>query len=340
MQIISLDSAALPSESGARNLLENYAFVSDAWPQWTAGEAALHTLEHLPDPARISVLQEGDTWLWMAVLAPLEFDSRLFERPVARLWPLVHRTPWPAAREREQGRELVGRVVREAREQGLACIMARIPARDFLSAQALEACGFLLHDVSVEWLLDLQGLPARGSPPPGLEVRPWREADRQGLLELVPDSFCDLMAYADRFALDPRLRPHCRRMYRRWTANSLDGRQADQVLVLAREGVPAGLITLRLPRDTSGPGADCGWVVINAIQADLRHQGLYRRLLLSGLHWLRQNGAGRARVRTKVSQQAVIRAWSHLGASQVYSDLTFHLWLEDTASGPGQGDQA
>ncbi len=337
MQIISLDSAALASESGAINLLENYAFVSDAWPKWPAGEAAGHTLAHLPAKAQAQVLQEEDTWLWMAVLAPLEFDSQLFGRPVARLWPLVHRTPWPAARDLEQGRSLVERVLQEARDQGLECIMARTPARDFLSAQALEACGFFLHDVSVEWLLELDALPGMGDLPPGLEVRPWQEPDRQDLLELVPDSFCDLMAYADRFALDPRLRPHCRRMYRRWTANCLSGEQADQVLVLTRKGRPAGLITLRLPRETSGPGADCGWVVINAIQADLRNQGLYGRLLLQGLHWLRNQGAQRARVRTKVSQQAVIRAWSHLGGSQVYADLTFHLWLEDTPPSRGQG---
>lgn len=337
MQFRSLDSTAALSAGGARNILENYAFITDAWPKWNPGEAAGHTLAHLPPKARLSVLQEKDTWLWMAVLAPLEFDSELFGRPVARLWPLVHRTPWPAARDLEQGRSLVERVLQEARDQGLECIMARTPARDFLSAQALEGCGFALHDVSVEWLLELAGLPQDGDLPPGLEVRPWQEPDRPALLELVPEAFCDLMAYADRFALDPRLRPHCRRMYRRWTANCLSGEQADQVLVLDRQGVPAGIITLRLPRETSGPGADCGWVVINAIQADLRNQGLYGHLLLRGLHWLRDQGAQRARVRTKVSQQAVIRAWSHLGASQVYADLTFHLWLEDTPFGRGQG---
>ncbi len=280
-----------------------------------------------PDPeARIWVLEEGDAWPWLAGYAPLAFDSEVFGLGVARLAPLLHADPWPGAGALGQGAALLAHLCGRARSEGIDCLMSRVDSRDVLAAQDLEAAGASLVDVSVEWALDLEGLAPVPEPPEGLSLRPWQEEDHEPLAQLCAASFCDLEAYADRFALDPRLRPGCPELYRRWMANSLAGEQADQVLVLAGGGGGglAGFITLRLAHE-DGPA----WVVLNAVAEDRRGQGLYNCLLTHGLAWLKEQGAPEARVRTKLSQQAVIRAWSKLGAAQDGSDLTFHLWLTE-----------
>lgn len=330
MQVISQSAAETIEARSAWELMESYAFVADAWPGWDPVDAAKATLESLPDEGRTWAFLDGGGWQWLAMSAPLEFDSQLFGRRMARLWPIAHRLAWPEPEALAQGKNLMAQVKEETAGQGVQCLVARTPGRDFLSAQALEASGFRLMDVSVEWMAPLDQLPKHGRLPGGVGIRTWRPGDEEALAALTAEAMCHLESYADRFAMDPRLRFNCGQMYRKWVTNSLSGDQADQVLVLTQDDEPAGLITLKLPKE-KGPGSDCGWVAINAITPDLRGQGLYHELLLRGLEWLHKHGAKQARVRTKLSQQAVIRSWARLNGRQVYSDCTFHLWLDQEA---------
>ena len=327
MQIISQSAAEVIEARAAWELMENHEFVADAWPDWNREDAAKETLESLPAEGTAWALLDGGGWQWMAVSAPLEFDSQIFGRRMARLWPIAHREAWPEPEALAQGKSLLARVKEAGVETGAECLVARVAGRDFLAAQALEATGFQLMDTSVEWLLILDELPKRGRLPSGMGIRTWRPGDEEALESLTAESMCQLGSYADRFAMDPRLRINCGAMYRRWIANSLAGDQADQVLALTQDDEPAGLITLKLPSG-KGPGPDCGWVAINAISSEHRGKGIYHELLLRGLEWLMKHGARKARVRTKLSQQAVIRTWASLGGRQVYSDYTFHLWLD------------
>lgn len=333
MRVIRQSVARARRDGEAQAVFGASPFLADPWPGWQPAAAAEQVLQELPAEASLWALAADGNWQWAAVTVPLEFDTRLFGVPVRRLWPLAHRRPWPEPESLEQGRHLLRELVAAERAEGCRCLMARVPARDFAAAQVLEEVGARLVDVSVEWLRALEDLPAPPTPPPGYEIRPWRPGEEEALKTLAARAFCDLDAYADRFALDPRLRPHCPRMYRRWVANSLSGELADQVLVLERNGQTAGFITLKLPPGGEGPGADCAWVVMNAIAPAHRGRGLYHHLLARGLDWLRRHGARRVRVRTKLSQQAVIRAWSALGARQAYADLTFHLWQETAGQG-------
>ncbi len=247
-----------------------------------------------------------------------------------RLHPLLHREAWPGPEALAGGREFLAAVLAAAGTRGAEFLMARVPARDFLAAQVLETAGFRLMDASVEWLVELGGEPERHPLPPRFVIRAWRPEDEEPLADLAAGCLCDLDSYADRFALDPRLRGGCGELYRRWLKNSLVGEQADQVLVLAEMDTPVGFITLKLPPAAEGPAAHCGWVVLNAVAPAYRGRGLYHQLLARGLAWLLRQGAQRARVRTKLSQAAVIRAFARLGGRQVHADYTFHLWLGAT----------
>jgi hypothetical protein len=263
-------------------------------------------------------------WSWLAAWHPLAFDSEVFGLPLGQVSTLLHRAPWPEPSSLARGAAFMGRLADDARGAGLAGVFARVAEKDFLAAQALEAAGARLVDASVVWEAELVGRKQAPAPPRGFVVRPCTEGDAPALAELAAGAFCDLEAYADRFALDPRLRPACGELYRRWLANSLNGRQADMVLTLAAGEAPVGFITLRRHQ-----GLEPGWVVLNAVSPDKRGLGLYNILLAHGLAWLAGQGAMRARVRTKFSQRAVIRAWSRLGARPLAGDFTFHLWLDE-----------
>ncbi|MCB2193780.1 MAG: hypothetical protein KQI62_19545 [Deltaproteobacteria bacterium] len=263
-------------------------------------------------------------WSWLAGWHALAFDSEVFGLPLGQLSTLLHRAPWPEPKALDQGASLVKNLAAHAHQAGLSGLFARVAEKDFLAAQALEAAGAKLVDASVVWEAELTGQPKAPTPPEGFVVRPAMEADAPALIALAAGAFCDLEAYADRFALDPRLRHGCAELYGRWMANSLSGQQADMVLTLAAEEGPLGFITLK----NAGDG-EPGWVVLNAVAPDKRGLGLYNMLLAHGLTWLAGQGASAARVRTKFSQRAVIRAWSRLGARPLAGDFTFHLWLDE-----------
>jgi GNAT superfamily N-acetyltransferase len=328
LQIITLEAEEAAAARGALEMLSHYAFITDDWPGADPVETAQEVLAGLAPKAPLWAVLEAEGWQWLAGLERLEFDSSLFGWPMARIRPLAHRLPWPDPASLSQGKQLLNNLIQKAGEEKIDFLSAQVPARDFSGAQALEACGFYLADLSVEWMVEIKKLPPKRPLPPQMSVRTWRPEDKEALMDLAAEAFCDLFAYTHRFALDPRLRSQCGILYRRWTANSLSGDQADQVFVLEAENLPMGFITLKLPPAGEGPRAGCGWVVLNAIHPRLRGQGLYRHLLLRGLGWLNKHGAQTARVRTKVSQLNVINAFSDLGGRQVSADLTFHLWLD------------
>ena len=263
-------------------------------------------------------------WSWLAAWRPLAFDSEVFGLPLGQVATLLHRDPWPLPAPLTAGGEFMGRLAQMARREGLTGLFARVGEKDFLAAQALEAAGARLVDASVVWEAELSGREQAPVLPAGVSIRPATAQDAPALADLAAGAFCDLEAYADRFALDQRLRPGCGELYRRWLANSLSGQQADLVLGLVEGSWPVGFITLRRPQD-----GEPGWVVLNAVSPRLRGRGLYNMLLAHGLAWLAGQGAERARVRTKFSQRAVIRAWSRLGARPLAGDFTFHLWLDE-----------
>lgn len=298
------------------------AFLQAA-PFWPLNEPkSQNAIEYmLAQPGNWYLSAGQNQWHWLSGIQPLEFDSQLFGHAMARLEPLIHAPVWPDKDSLLIGLDFLRCLQAEALERNLDFLMARVNSRDMLAAQCLERAGFSLVDISVEWTAGLHDLP----PTPqvnGFSVEPWQEAEREPLITLAGRSFSDLNAYADRFTLDERLRPLSAKLYETWLDNCFKGQQADQVLVLKQYNKPAGFIALRLPAN------GCAWVVLNAIEPALRGQGLYSYLLLAGLKWLRANGAVLARIRTKLSQQAVIQAWSRLGGRQVASDISFHWWRQ------------
>ena len=145
-----------------------------------------------------------------------------------------------------------GRPATTPRPGAMTAWWPEVPCRDYLAAQCLEACGFRLADVSVEWLLNLERAPGLQYLDEGYSVGDPEDGDAPVLCRLAAESLCDLDAYSDRFALDPGMRGGCPEMYSRWMANCLSGDQADTVPGAQGAQGPGGL---HLPAPRHGPRA-------------------------------------------------------------------------------------
>jgi GNAT superfamily N-acetyltransferase len=327
VELIVLPGAKARENTRLSRLLARYRFGADAWPGCKARAAAKQAMEDIPQESRVVALDDAGEWTWAAALTNLGFDTELFGLPMGRISHLCHAAAWPEDQALEQGSRLLAALVEQARDMGLDFLSIRLPSRDMLSALACQDAGFRLMDTSVDWQVELDGIGAELPHPAGYAIRKAGPGDQDRLAALAADAFCNLDAYADRFAMDPRLRKGCGELYRRWTQNSLSGQAADVVLVLESKTEPVGFITLTKPA-ASGPEAGMGWVVLNAISPECRGMGLYHLLLQKGMAWLLNRRATHMRVRTKISQLAVIRGFSRLGGRQVYSANTFHMWLD------------
>jgi GNAT superfamily N-acetyltransferase len=56
-------------------------------------------------------------------------------------------------------------------------------------------------------------------------------------------------------------------------------------------------------------------------------RGLYRSLMLAGMHWSKLRDAGRMVVSTQITNIAVQKVWTRLGFEPSGSCYTFHKWF-------------
>ena len=172
MQIFGLDAKTARDSQEVLAFLSACPFLAEAWPGWMAGQAAAALLAQADEAPQWWVAGRQGQWRWLVGLEPLEFDSQVFGRAMGRLAPLVHRQAWPEPAAQAQGQELISHVLGQAWAQGLEGLVARVPARDFLAARALEAMGFFLADLSVFFYFPNPaatigiGAPALGEPVP------------------------------------------------------------------------------------------------------------------------------------------------------------------------------
>jgi len=252
----------------------------------------------------------------------LEFDTRVCGFGVGELSPFCHPGPFADLQEIVLGAEVVRAALEEAIRRGMRLVVARVGAGDIAGARALERAGFELADISVVWRLELgRQLPA-ASLPPGLDLRPWQPEDMQACQELVAQSMCDPSAFPTRLCTDPLLAPMCRQIHYQWVANCFSGERAHWGVVLTAGRKVVGCCLVRKLDEYRGR------VEINALARDYRGKGLYKAMLIPTLEWLAAQGITYVIIKTKLSQRAVVRTWSGLGAVQEDEEIAMHWWRE------------
>jgi GNAT superfamily N-acetyltransferase len=246
-----------------------------------------------------------------ALAAPSALDSARFGVPIARAT-----VPSAAA---------VPGAVAQCRAEGVAMLIARVPARDLAAAQALEAEGARLMDVLLYAARDLVRAPVAEHPLDGL-LRPATAADADAVARVAAAGFA---GYQSHYHADRRLDPAaCDAAYVEWARRSCESPAvADAVSVAEAGGEVVGFATVKR---TSAVEADA---VLFAVAPGAERHGvwrpdLYAALMLRALRWARSAGARRMTTSTQLTNVAVQKLWQRTGFEPSRSELTFHLWLD------------
>lgn len=237
----------------------------------------------------------------MELFETLEWDSRFFGFPVARLntelrSPEVLESAFDALRQRgvrlaywlptmEQGLEQL------ARSLGGTLVGTHVRyEREFQTSEAVDA------------MPDAQIVPCTAISPEieALAV----EAGR-----------------LSRFALDPAMPPGTvDRMYRRWVQRSLSGPMGDEVLIAGDAGSPRGLITLKY-------ASTAGEIGLVAVAEGARRSGVGRALMDAAASRFRRHGVRNVIVTTQGENRAACQLYEASGYAARRVGLAVHFWL-------------
>ena len=138
-------------------------------------------------------------------------------------------------------------------------------------------------------------------------------------------AFSDRSFSVNRFNSEPRFQPErVGNLYSTWVTAAIVDKRADLTLVYEEADV-CGFMTFKLPSPAEkASGLNLGKAVLSAVHPAMHRNGIYRKLLLSGFKWLKENGVDYVEGKTQLSTVPVIRAWQKLGAELRIVYHTFH----------------
>jgi hypothetical protein len=271
------------------------------------------TLRH-PD-GRVYLCETGGGRA-VVVARRLAWDSAFFGVPMARVEYLFADTPgtqWHALRM----------CLDALQAEGVRHVSRRVDVADVASAAPLEELGFRLMDTLLTYasrpgLEPAQPVQSRG------RIRPLRDADVEGLLEITRVAFRD---FRSRFHADPRLpRERADRFYEEWARQSFAGSMAERVLVSEEDsGELLGFLAFRRREPVSAvTGIPVFGGGVGACRLD--KPGAWKGLIHAGTVWAHENG-GVAETQTPSHNVPSIQGFQAVGAHMVRGEFTFHLSL-------------
>jgi hypothetical protein len=149
------------------------------------------------------------------LIEPLEWDSAFFGVPIARA-DLDGATA-----------DTIRAIGTEARARGITCLYATLEPNDEIAAYLLQASGYRLVEVSINF--ERPGIPYTPRPSPSV-VRPGTPGDVPTLEPAIRT-----MAAWSRYAADPRFGPDAAwRMHQAWVERAARG-TGDRALVVAED---------------------------------------------------------------------------------------------------------
>jgi len=269
-------------------------------------------------PGHFGILAGEADAATIALCRPLEWDTRFFGVPMARIdWLLRGPSASVAALT-----EAIQASLDRLRETGIRHIAARVDVADMDAVAALESAGFRLMDALVTYFTHPRG-PAPTVVREVGRVRPFEPRDLDEVLAITEDSY---RGFRGRFHLDPHLPPErSAEFYLEWARQCCLGRMADRVVVAENgEGGLHGWASTRRVESVSGTGIALWAGSLGACRRDKpgAYAGLIRTLAA-------ENHASGEVTETQTQNHniATVRIYDAVGARYVRANYTFLAWL-------------
>lgn len=236
-------------------------------------------------------------------------ESQHFGVRIARVTPQTAATVWP--------------LLQACRDAGVELAVMRAPTDRLDLVQAAESMGARIMDVLVYLSADFDRSPPRPAASPTFSLGRFEVSDRDGVLAVTRDAFCD---YVGHYHADPRIpRQLADQMYENWARDCCDGRYGPVDIFVARDSGNrvAGFVAVELLSE------DTANLAIGGMAAWAQGRGGYRDLMHYANAWFRDHrGVRRAEYSTQVSNIAAQRAVMSLGYVPDHAAITLHAWLQ------------
>ena len=219
-------------------------------------------------------------------------------------------------------------IMAESSKHDIKHFVTLVDSGDTLAQLVFQRAGFVLMDTTVTYELGREGVASAANSVDA--IRPATEADLDTIANISSICFGDRQHNVNRFNSDSNFPPDkVRSLYDCWVRNSFHTALADEVLVYESEGKPIGFITLQLPtRKELDRGSNVGNIPLNAVAPPHQGQGIYGKMIQGALRYFENHGVERVQIGTHLTNTAVHRTWSKLGASITASYHRFHFWRE------------
>lgn len=216
--------------------------------------------------------------------------------------------------------ESISAIESYCQENAVKFCIARVTADALDVVQGMEATGFRLMDTLVYYAFKF-GKKALLNDDSGHRIRPIQPRDIGQVKVIAEASF---QGYYGHYHADPRLnKADCDAVYTSWAVNSASSKDfADEVLVVEGGEGLNGFATLRMNDPLEGEG------VLFGVAPQAQGQGIYRTMMIGGMHWVHSKGAERMVVSTQLTNIAVQKVWARLGFEMDRAYYTFHKWYD------------
>ncbi len=206
---------------------------------------------------------------------------------------------------------------------GVILLVARCSVSDLDAVHLMEQQEFLLMDTLVYYRRPLDAsVPADSNSE--VQIRPLREGEAETVRGIAREAF---RGYFGHYHADPRLeRPLADDGYQSWAYRScVEPGFCDQVLIAEYRDRMVGFVTLKLHQGTEGE------FVVSGVLPAIQGKGVYRFLILKGMHWFVSRGATWAFTSTQIQNRAPQKVWCRLGFEPDAAYYTFHKWFGEPA---------
>jgi len=216
--------------------------------------------------------------------------------------------------------ETVSELETFCRDHAVQLAIARVNATHLDAVQQMEGAGYRMMDTLVYYAFKFPKAPIPQDDA-SHHLRLSQPADAGGVAKMAADSF---KGYYGHYHADSRLdNALCDAVYVEWAEKSVTNPDlADAVYVVESETGLDGFATLRMNDPEEGEG------ILFGVAPHAQGQGIYRSMMIQGMHWCSGNGAQRMVVSTQIINVAVQKVWARLAFEFDRAYYTLHKWFD------------